>query len=462
VVRIAVSDPERKSKRDLVKRSIWHRESNTAKWEKIFEFDTIAGRVESEGVLPLAFDYDNTTLYVAANFGRDKAAIYKYDTRTKKMGEVMFEHPLVDVTGGLVFHRGQKKLLGIRFEADRPITRWVDDDLHRIQQAVDATFKGTNNQIILPQDSADRALILSSSDVNPGFYHLFDRKANGVEELVKQREWIDPALMSERRFFTYKARDGRDIPAWVTIPRGSSGKNLPLIVNVHGGPAARGFYQESWGRWPDAQFFASRGYAVLETEPRGSTGFGQAHWKAGWKQWGGTAQDDITDGALHLVKEGIADKSRMCIMGGSYGGYASAMAVVKDPDLWRCSAPFVAVTDLTLLQEVTYSDTAQLSDYLDTDFLRVVGDPRADREMFQRASPARHGDKVKAPVFLAMGSRDVRVPEVHGSSFYNAVTKAGGKIEYKVYNGEGHGFNKDANVFDFYRTLEKFFAENLK
>lgn len=462
VPRIAVSFPERRSKSELRKQVIWYRDGAGSKWEKINEFDIVAGTPQAEYWEPVAFDFDNTTLYVTGRVGgRDRAAIYKYDTKARKLGDVMFEDPIVDVEGGLVFSRGQKKLLGIRYQSGKPVVRWVDDGLDRIQKAMDATFPQTVNEIRLPADSLDRALVFSASDRDPGSYKLFDRKRNGVEELVKAREWIDPAHMAERRFITYKARDGREIPAYLTLPQGA-GKNLPLIVHVHGGPNVRGYTSVSaWGRWPDAQFFASRGYAVLEPEPRGSTGYGYALYRAGWKQWGLTAQDDLNDGALHLAKEGIADRGRMCIIGASYGGYASAAAAARDSDLWKCAVPYLAVTDLFLLQNVTYTDIAS-GDYQETDFLRLIGDPRADKEMMTRSSPALNGDKVKIPVFLAMGGADVRVPEVHGAAFYNAVTKAGGKIEYKVYNGEAHGFNKDANVFDFYGRVEKFFAEHLK
>ena len=462
VPRVAVSYPERKGKENR-KRVVWYRDNADAKWEKIDEVETLAGIAVGPYVEPLAFDYDDTTLYVSARVaGHDRAAIYKYDTKARKLGELMFEDKDVDVDTGLVFSRAQKKLLGIRYPGAKPVERWIDDDLHRIQNAIDATFKGTRNEIRLPQDNMDRALVFVSSDRNPGEYYLFDRKRNGVEELPKTREWLDPKLMAERRFIKYKARDGREIPAYVTIPQGVEPKNLPLIVNVHGGPQVRGYRWESWGRWPEAQFLASRGYVVLEPEPRGSTGYGLELWKAGWKQWGLAAQDDINDGALALVKEGLVDKDRMCVMGGSYGGYASAEAAARDSDFWKCAVPFVAVTDIGLLQSVTWSDTSQSGDYLETDFFKLVADPRSDKEMIEKISPARHGDKVKIPVMLSMGGDDVRVPEIHGARFYSAVKDAGGKIDYKVYTGEAHGFNKDANVFDFYRRMEKFFAENLK
>ena len=459
--RIAVSQPKRDNRNALLRRFVWYRDSANAKWEQLFSTE-LDGEDGSDAFSPLAFDYDNTTLYVSARAGKDKSAIYKYDTKTRQMGEMMFGHTLVDVNGGLRFSRVRKTLLGIQFEADKPVKVWVDPATDRLQRQVDATFPKTVNELIVPDQSDDWALIFSHSDVDPGAYYLMNRKKPGIELVAKTRPWLDPALMSERKFILYEARDGRQIPAWVTIPRGSSGKNLPLIVHIHGGPWVRGYSWINWGRWPDAQFFASRGYAVLEPEPRGSTGFGRDHYISSFKQWGQAMQDDITDGALYLAKEGIVDKNRMCVKGGSYGGYASAMALAKDPDLWRCGVPYVAVTDLFLFQNVVYSDIAMFTDFFQTDFKRRVGDSDADKEMFTRYSPNLQAAKVKAPVLLAMGSDDFRVPQVHGDKYAANLEAAGKKVEYVIYPGEGHGFNRADNVYDFYRRVEKFFAENLK
>jgi dipeptidyl aminopeptidase/acylaminoacyl peptidase len=460
VPRIAVSQPrEEKTSRA---RTIWYRENADAKYEKLFECQTTGGQCEGDGLSPIGFDPDNTTLYVSSTRGRDKAAIYKYDTRTRKLGDLVFEHPLVDINGGLIFNWGLKKVLGIRYNADKPGVKWFDPDLEKLQKMVDATFPKTFNNISIPSEKSSTALLFTRSDVDPGMYHIIDRSKPSVESLVHTREWLDPALMSERRFITYKARDGLEIPAWVTIPKGSSGKNLPLIVNIHGGPWVRGYSATSWGRWPEAQFFASRGYVVLEPEPRGSLGYGRKHYTSSFKQWGQAMQDDITDGALHLVKEGLVDKSRMCLHGGSYGGYATAMGLAKDPDLWKCGSPFVAVTDLLLMQSLNTSDMKRGSDFLETSFLRMVGDPDKDSDMMKRYSPARQASRIKAPILLAMGSNDVRVPIEHGDALRNAVEAAGGQIEYVVYSGEGHGFNKDENVVDFSKRLEAFFAKHLK
>lgn len=463
VPRVAVSEPERKNKSSPRYRQVWYRDGADAKWEKIFESEMIGDAwTLGDTVSPIAFDYDNTTLYVSSNVGRDKSAIYKYDTKARKMGELVYEHPLMDITGGLVFSRPLKKLAGIQVDSDKPFVKWLDPELDRLQKSLDVTFQGTINQITLPSDSEKRALIFAYSDVDPGSYHLLDRTKPSLESIAKTRDWINPALMAERKFIVYKARDGMEIPAWVTIPRNTSGKNLPLIVNVHGGPWVRAYYATEWGRWPEAQFFASRGYVVLEPEPRGSTGWGRKHFTSSFKQWGQTMQDDINDGALHLVKEGLVDKSRMCIHGGSYGGYAAAMGVTRDPDFWKCGTPFVAVTDLFLFQKVTYSDIAQASDFFETDFKRMVGDSSEDKDMFTKYSPTKQAANVKVPVLLTMGGDDVRVPLVHGEAFRDALEAAGKKVEFVVYSGEGHGYNKDSNVVDFYTRLEKFFAKNLK
>ena len=461
VPRVAVSQPSQES--DGRDREVWYRDSADSKWERLSKTEMLAGMigVGGESVSPIAFDYDNTTLYVASSQGRDKAAVYRFDTKTRKLGEILFEHPLIDVRGGLLFSQTQKKLLGIRYNADKPGVKWFDPEMDKLQKMVDATFPKTINTISIASESDKRGLIFAESDVQPGIYHLLDRTKPSVELLAQTREWLDPDLMSERRFITYKARDGLPIPAWVTIPKGSSGKNLPLIVHVHGGPWVRSYGFTAWGR-PEAQFLASRGYVVLEPEPRGSTGFGRKHLSLAMKQWGQTMQDDLTDGALHLVQEGLVDKNRMCIYGGSYGGYASAMALAKDPELWRCGAPYVAVTDLFLMQNLNTSDISRGSDFLQGSFKRVVGDSVADKDMFTRYSPALQAHRIKAPVLLAMGSEDVRVPIEHGTALRNAIERNGGNVEYVVYNGEAHGWNKDENVFDWYKRLEAFFARNLK
>ncbi len=458
VPRVAVRLEERTDPSKPREISLWHRAGEGAPWEKI---GSDLGLDGDEWISPIAFDYDNKTLYVASNARRDRAAIFKYDIAQRKLGELLVEHPLIDLAGGLVFSREHKKLMAIRFNADSYQTAWFDEDMATLQDAIDKTFPGRNNRLYVADDANRLALIESHSGSQPSIYYLYDREKKNVQVIAQTRPWLDAKLMPERKFLRYTSRDGRTIPAWLTLPRGVEPKNLPLVVHIHGGPWVRGFGGNPWGRQAIAPFLASRGYAVLEPEPRGSTGFGRKHYVSGFRQWGLSMQDDLTDGALHLVKEGIVDKSRMCLFGGSYGGYAALQGLVRDPDLWRCGSAFVAVTDLELLQTIQYSDTARLTDFYETDFKRRVGDKDADREQFLKTSPARNAAVIKAAVQLTMGSDDQRVPLVHGERFRDAMQSAGKPVEYVVYAGEAHGFNKDENVIDFYSRLERFLAAQL-
>lgn len=462
VPRIAVSTPQReigeRGKGILLTTTVYHRPAAGAKWEVLWQYK--GDDPNSDTYDPVAFDFDNETLYVATNKGRDKEAIYAFDTKTKQMGGLLLEHPLVDVDGTLVFSWAKKKLAGVTVNADKPVTVWTDTDRASVQRGIDATFPKTRNALSFARDNENRVLVYSYSDVDPGTYHLYDRGTKKLETIAKTREWIDPNLMAERKFITYKARDGMEIPAYVTIPKGG-GKNLPLLVNIHGGPWLRAYGWAEWGRWPEAQFFASRGYVVLEPEPRGSLGFGKKHYFSSFKQWGQAMQDDITDGAMHLVKEGLVDKDRMCLHGGSYGGYATLMGLVKDPDLWKCGSALVAVSDLGLFQNVTESDISTYTDLFQEEFVYRVGDSSKDKAMFDKYSPARNADKIKAKLLLTMGSADVRVPIAHGVAMHDAMVKAGKPIEYVVYAGEGHGYNKDENVHDQYRRTLKLLDETI-
>ena len=459
--RIAVRYEPRPAKGKPYARTIWHRAATGGTWEKLFELSSHDNR---EDLDVCGFDSDDRTLYISARRDRDKAALWKYDTQARQWGELMVDDPIVDVgCGQLLTDPETKQVIALSYQSDRPkkVFFGADSQYLRFEKQLAASIPGFT--VINTIKDKSRSLVFAYSDIDPGTYYLYDAKKNQLEVIAKARSWVKPELMAERRFIQYKGRDGQLIPAYVTLPRGVPAKNLPLIVNIHGGPQVRGYQWAEWGRWPEAQFFASRGYAVLEPEPRASTGYGYKLHVSGFKQWGQAAQDDITDGALHLVKEGIVDKDRMCLHGGSYGGYASLQGLVREPDLFKCAHSFVAVTDLGLMQSVAWSDTAQDTeyDYLENEFKLEIGDSKDDAEMFQRVSPARNADKIKGAVMLTMGSDDVRVPLIHGEKMRDAMIKAGKPIEWKVYAEEGHGFNREANVTDFYTRSLRFYDEQI-
>lgn len=441
---------------------VWYREDAKAPWGKLMEYE--AGLPDVEQIDPLGFTEDNRQLYVASNVGRDRYAVFKYDPRARKLGELVFEHPLIDLDSGLVFDRPSRMLLGVRYNADRPGAAWVADDLARLQRQVDVTLPNRVNTLIWGEENRKRFLIHSRSDVDPGRYYLLNTEPQlAMEELVSVRPWLKPELMSPVKYMPYKARDGLEIPAWVTLPKDSAGRKVPLVVHVHGGPWVRSHGWGKWTRYSENQFFASRGYAVLEPEPRASDGFGRKHLTAGYKQFGQAMQDDLTDGVKALVDAGLVDKDRVCIYGGSYGGYASLWGPIKDPGLYRCAIPWIALADLALWQTATWTDFAQAKRYnYQPQFDRQVGSARTEKEFLDKYSPYLHADRIRIPVLLVMGEDDRRVPIEHGTKMKDALDRAGVRNTYVILPGEGHGFNKDANVFDFFKRVEKFLAENLK
>jgi dipeptidyl aminopeptidase/acylaminoacyl peptidase len=441
---------------------VWYREDAKSPWVKLSEHD--AGLEDVEQLIPIAFTEDNQQLYVSSNIGRDRYAIFKYDPKARKLGEVVFEHPLVDLRGGLAFNRAKGQLEGIRYDADRPGAAWVSEDLARLQQQVDAALPHRANTLVWGEDNRKRFLVHTRSDVDPGRYYLLETEPKlAMEEIVEVRPWIKPSLMSEVKYMPYKARDGLQVPAWVTLPKDSAGRKVPLVVHVHGGPWGRSYGWGRWTRYSENQLFASRGYAVLEAEPRASSGFGRNHLVAGYKQFGQAMQDDLTDGVKALVAAGLVDKDRVCIYGGSYGGYASLWGPIKDPELYRCAIPWIAVTDLALWQTATWTDFAQNRRYnFDPEFARLVGSAKTERDFLDKYSPYLHADRIRIPILLVMGEDDRRVPIEHGTKMKDALDRAGVKNTYVILPREGHGFNKDENVVDFFRRVEKFLAENLK
>lgn len=462
VARVAVRVEEREGEEPFRRRTVWHRTDENAAWEQIFEYRWSFNAPLGEAVSPIAFDFDHRTLYVSGHFGGDKRGIYRYDTVTKEVGDKVLEHPLIDLTGGLVFDDVGKSLAGVRVNAERSYTHWMSPMTKELQARVDAALPDRVNSFALPGANRPVVLVESRSDTVPPEYYLFDTIRATLEPLGSTRPWLDPAQMPTRRYAGYRARDGRAIPAWLTLPPHAGNRPLPLVVHIHGGPHVRAYGDNPWST-PQLESIALalQGYAVLEPEPRGSTGFGRLHYESSFGQWGQAMQDDITDGALALVAAGAVDRDRICLFGGSYGGYATLQGLVREPQLFRCGVAAVAVTDLTLLQDVSWSDIARRGDTLDHDFGLVVGDSRRDAEMFRRNSPLHNVETISAPVLLAMGARDQRVPLIHADRFVARMREQGKVLEYVVYPDEGHGFRAEASKLDFWRRTSRFLAEHL-
>jgi dipeptidyl aminopeptidase/acylaminoacyl peptidase len=260
--------------------------------------------------------------------------------------------------------------------------------------------------------------------------------------------------MAAMKPITYTSRDGFTIHGYLTLPKGIKAEKLPVVVNPHGGPWAR----DGWYYNQEVQFLANRGYAVLQMNFRGSTGYGKKFWEASFKEWGKKMQDDITDGVEYLKKEGIADPKRIAIYGGSYGGYATLAGVTFTPDLYACAVDYVGVANLfTFMKTIP----PYWKPYLDQ-FHEMVGDPVKDSLLMAEASPVLHADKIKAPLFVAAGANDPRVNKAESDQMVNALKNRGIEVEYMVKENEGHGFLNQDNQFDFYGGMEKFLEKYLK
>jgi dipeptidyl aminopeptidase/acylaminoacyl peptidase len=405
---------------------------------------------------PAALTGDGENGYVSSTVTpdgtpRDKAAIYRYNFKTMTFGELVYEHDVVDCCG-LMMNRKTRDMIGVGYSVGKPVQVYLDERWKNIMDGINRALPNTLNGITSMDQEETIGIVASGTSQQPTRYYLYDFEKGSLEWLVDSRPWIDAKQMSEIKPVEFKARDGRTLHGYLTIPEGSDGKNLPMVMNPHGGPWAR----DGWGFNPEIQFLANRGYAVLQINFRGSTGFGRDHMEASWKQWGRTMQDDITDGVMWAVEQGVVDKDRVCIYGASYGGYAAMAGLTFTPDLYKCGINYVGVTDIGLLFKTAPDSWGAGKETLK----KMVGDPDTEKEFLQEWSPSNHADKIKVPVFMAYGSQDPRVNIRHARVMGKAMKK--NDVEYELMiKKEGHGFRKTENRHDFYARMESFLAENL-
>jgi acetyl esterase/lipase len=361
-------------------------------------------------------------------------------------------------------------LLGLHVEADSQVSIWFDERMKQVQQLADQRLPNHVNRLSCRRCGEDDMLVLvhAFSDRDPGHLWLYRSQPAAGADGKPQPAWqifsrlrlgVDPARMAGVAFQRIAARDGREIPLWVTLPPGrKAGDKGPAVVLVHGGPWVRGGH---W-RWSAMeQFLASRGYLVIAPDFRGSTGYGAEHFKAGFRQWGRAMQDDVADAARWAIGQGLAD--RFCIAGASYGGYSTLMGLVRDPELYRCGVAWVAVTDPFLYLEGSWwIDDDISSDGRRYTLPRMVGDAEKDAAMLKAASPLEQAARIRAPLLLAWGERDRRVPIAHGERLQRALREAGNTPLWVSYADEGHSWLKLATHVDFARRIEAFFDEHLK
>ncbi len=406
---------------------------------------------------PLRFHADNQRVWFQSNKGdeNDLVGLYLMDATSGEL-ELVERDPEGEVDfGGALFSRANDALLATVYSGDRPR---IYPKTERVEAALDFLREQlpTGEIGFAPQTSDDSLVLVNlSRDVDPGTTYLFNWDEMTVSELYRSRPELPIDYMVEMQPIRYLARDGLEIPAYLSLPRSFEGEKPPLVALIHGGPWAR----DGWGYRSQVQFLANRGYAVLQPNFRGSTGYGKAFLNAGNQEWGDAMQDDITDGVQHLIDQGLVDPERVCIMGGSYGGYATLAGLTFTPETYACGVDIVGPSNLiTLLDSIPayWGPIRQI-------FTLRMGDPDTEegRARLERQSPLNHVDKIQRPLLVIQGANDPRVKQAESDQIVVAMREAGLPVEYIVAEDEGHGFSGRENRLAMFARIEAFLADHL-
>lgn len=416
------------------------------------DFKTILTTNFKESMSPQFFTFDNKNLYAVSNLGRDKAAAVIFDVKEGKETEVLFEHPEVDVSY-IGYSDKRKVITAVSYTTDKRHRKYFDEETKTMMEFLENELAGYEIGIGSSNKNEDKYIVRTYSDKSRGAYYFYDKTEQKLEKIADVSPWLDESQMAEMKPIQYQSRDGLTINGYLTLPKGVEAKNLPVVMNVHGGPWAR----DNWGFNPEVQMLANRGFAVLQVNFRGSTGYGRSFWEASFKQWGQAMQNDVTDGAQWLIDQGIADPKRIAIYGASYGGYATLAGLAYTPNLYACGVDYVGVSNLFSFMKTIPPYWQQ---YLDMMY-EMVGNPETDSAMLAAFSPALNAEKIVAPLFIAQGAKDPRVNIAESDQMVEAMKKRGVDVEYLVKAEEGHGFRNEENRFEFYEAMLGFLKTHI-
>jgi len=401
--------------------------------------------------VPIGFSADNKTAYLKAQHAEGPDSIVALNLTTKARTEALRDAK-ADPLSIIRSFDAASAPVGAVFMDGIPKTQFFDKAAPeaRLQRSLEAAFAGRKVEVTSTTKDGKLAVVWAGSATNPGEFYLFDTVEKSAKLIFSSRGAIDPEAMGEVRPVDFKARDGLALHGYLTVPKGSTGKNLPTVIMPHGGPI--GVF-DKWEFDDDAQMLAKAGYAVLQVNFRGSGNYGRSFSHAGGREWGGKMQDDLTDATKWAVAQGISDASKICMYGASYGGFASLMGVAKEPQLYRCAVGYVGVYDLPML----VADGKNRSKAIETERREWVG----EGEMLAANSPTNMADRIKVPVLLVAGEEDEVAPAAHTKKMESALRKAGGSVETLYVPNEGHGFYVEANKRAYYTKLLDFLATHL-
>jgi dipeptidyl aminopeptidase/acylaminoacyl peptidase len=424
-------------------RKVWYRDAQGGNWQLLHDESK-----QRERFTPLMFDRTNASAYVTCDGANNVGGICRWDAATRKQDVLWSASDSAAIQ--LLPTADELDAFAIRSMPGRPAVTLLDKSAPEAALLV-AMMKQLPGEDIVPTSASrdgKKTVFFAHADVDPGVFYLHDADKNKTVELFQSRPWIKPEQMASKEPIGFKARDGLGLHGYVTRPPGKeTAKQLPTVVLVHGGPYG---IRDSWDFDPEVQLLASRGYAVLQVNYRGSGGFGEAFMHAGYREWGGKMQDDVTDATHWAIDQGIADAKRICIYGASYGGYAAMEGAVKEPDLYKCAIADAGVYDLRLMY--TRGDTQQT--LFGENFLKMIlGEDQAE---LAARSPITQLDRLKAAVMLIAGGADTRVPSVQGENLHNALLQRKVDHEWIYERTEGHGFYTEAHVTEMLQKVLAF------
>lgn len=418
--------------------------SKKSRWKDFIKFGS------DETVQLIGFSPDNKKLRLLSSLNANAARLVEINLRTKKQN-VIAEDPAYDART-VTIHPKTKKIETVTFLKARKEIQVVDPKVRLDYETLAKLHIGDIS--VLNRDDSDKTWIVSYMNDNaPVSYYVFDRKKQKATYLFSNRTALEKVALGSMQPISFLARDGLTIYGYLTLPNNQPSKNLPLVLNVHGGPQSR----DMWGLNPRVQWLANRGYAVLQVNYRGSIGYGKAYMSAGFREWGGKMQDDLTDGVKWAIEQGIADPNKICIFGGSYGGYAALAGATFTPDLYKCAVDIVGPSNLiTMIETIPpYWMPIISMEY------RRVGNPKTEPDFLKSRSPFFHADKIRIPLLVAQGANDPRVVQAESDQIVKVVRANGKTVDYLLFPDEGHGFAVPVNNEAFYARAEEFLARHL-
>ncbi len=423
-----------------------YREDEDATWESIITWGDEDNLVSG----PLGFTKDGASMYLIDSRNANTGRLARLDLETREL-QIIAEDPTSDVSD-VMLNPDTWEVEAVAFTRAR--TEWMvmDGGVLADFEAIGALDDG-DFSITSYDNDYDTWSVAFTKDNGPVSFYSYDRNTKEATFLFVHRPDLENYELASMEPMSFTSRDGLTVHGYITYPLGVERRNLPLILNVHGGPWAR----DSWGYNPEAQWLANRGYVCLQVNFRGSTGYGKAFLNAGDKEWGGDMQNDLVDAVNWAIDAGIADPSRVAIYGASYGGYAALAGATFTPDLFCCAVPMMGPSNLisflgtippywTTMVEMMY---------------KRVGDPRTEEDFLKSRSPLFYVDDVKIPMLIAQGANDVRVVQAESDQFVEAMKANGLEVEYIVFEDEGHGFVKPENRLEFYGNTELFLAKHM-